>query len=364
MEFGVGLLNHPGCWDDLAFAEQHGFTSAGFVDTPLLSGDPFVCMALTAQATSKMKVGTFLNVPSVRSAPATAAALSMVNRIAPGRVFFGTGTGYTGRLTFGLPPMGIDKVRDHMDELRGLLEGRDVTHRHAGRETLIRVANEELIRNNAENPIPMYMAADGPAALKTTGAAADGWITTLHPGASTMDTAPEVFATRFQAVRDSAAQQGRNLDDAYTMWSTSMCVLEPGESAISPRALAQTGPMAMFSFHSYACNPAIGEFLPPEMRERLDIYEKKVLARLDIPRERFYQEVHAGHLSHLIDGEAAVLTEEIIRMMSLTGTPEEIAGQLQRLDAAGLKNVSLTIPPGCFRDVVVDVETKIMPLLA
>ena len=36
MDFGVGLMGYHGCWDDAAFAEDHGFSSAGFVDSPLL----------------------------------------------------------------------------------------------------------------------------------------------------------------------------------------------------------------------------------------------------------------------------------------------------------------------------------------
>jgi 5,10-methylenetetrahydromethanopterin reductase len=89
-------------------------------------------------------------------------------------------------------------------------------------------------------------------------------------------------------------------------------VLEPGESAIPPRALKQTGPLAMLPFHTYACYPEIGALLPPLLRERLEIFDKEVLARIDLPRELLYQDINAGHLEHLLDGEAAVLTEEMI----------------------------------------------------
>ena len=364
MDFGLGLLNYPGCWDDAAFAEQHGFASAGFVDSPLNNGDPFVSMALTARTTSTMKLGTFLNIPSLRNVAATASAVSTINTLAPGRVFFATGTGHTGRATFGIPAMSAATVRDHANDLRGLLTGHDVAHRHGGRDTAIRMANEDHIRNNIENPVPVYMAADGPRAFEAAGEIADGWVATLAlQGANTMGNAPEAFKRSLTAVQESATRAGRKFYDAYTIWTTALCILEPGESAISPRALAQTGPMATFAFHNYACNPEIGPFLAPEMRERLDIYEKEVLARLPVPRERFYQAAHAGHLSHLLDGEAAVLTEEIVRMTTLTGTAEEIAAVLRPMGAMGLKNVSLWIPPAALRDVVQDVETKLMPLL-
>ena len=362
MDFGLCLLNQPGCWDDAAFAEQHGFRTAGFVDSPVISGDPFVAMALTAKATSTMKLGTLLNIPSMRSAPSTASALTSLNQIAAGRVFFGTGTGYTGRQTLGLPPMAASRVCSYMHEVKELMAGREVVHKHDGRETAIRMADRDEIRNNLDNPVPAYMAADGPKALKAAGATADGWIATLQP-CSVMSEAPEVFERSLTTVRAAAAEHGRNFDDSYTIWTTAVCILESGESAISPRALQHTGPIAMFVFHSYACNPEIAQFFPPHVRDRLDIYEKEVLSCLDVPRERFYQAVHAGHLSYLLDGEAAVLTEQIVRDISLTGTADEIADRLGRMEAAGLKNLSLCIPPGVLRESVLAVEEQLMPLM-
>jgi 5,10-methylenetetrahydromethanopterin reductase len=362
MDFGLCLLNQPGCWDDAAFAEQHGFRSAGFVDSPVIAGDPFVAMALTARATSNMRLGTLLNIPSMRSAASTASALTSINQIAPGRVFFGTGTGYTGRQSLGLPPMAASRVGRYVCEVKELMAGEEVMHEHDGRETAVRMADGDQIRNNLDNPVPAYMAADGPKALKAVGANADGWIATLQP-CSVMNDAPEVFERSLGAVRAAAAEHDRNLDEAYTIWTTAICILEPGESAISPRALQHTGPIAMFAFHSYACNPDIAQYFPPHVRDRLDIYERKVLAHLDVPRERFYQAVHAGHLSHLLDGEAAVLTEQIVRDISLTGTADEIAARLHRMESAGLKNLSICIPPTVFGESVLAVEEQLMPLM-
>src|SRR5579863_6955187 len=89
VDFGLVLMGYHGCWDDVAFAEQHGFATAGFVDSPLLAGDPFVCMALAAQATKRMRVGTMLAIPELRRAPTNAAAIATVNAIAAGRTFLG-----------------------------------------------------------------------------------------------------------------------------------------------------------------------------------------------------------------------------------------------------------------------------------
>jgi 5,10-methylenetetrahydromethanopterin reductase len=141
-------------------------------------------------------------------------------------------------------------------------------------------------------------------------------------------------------------------------------VLAPGESAISERALERIGAGAMMPFHAYADDPSIAEFLPAPIRDRLEVYEREVLARFGVPRDRIHQETHRGHLSHLLEGEAAVLTEEIVRMTTLTGTAEEIAGVLCGVEAAGLGTVAFPIPPHLTRDVVAEIEESVMPLVA
>ncbi|HLW96347.1 MAG TPA: LLM class flavin-dependent oxidoreductase [Solirubrobacteraceae bacterium] len=360
MDYGVGFLNYKGCWDDAAFAEEHGFATAGFVDSPLLTGDPFVCMGLAAQATQRIRLGTFLAIPSLRVAPTTASAIATVNGLAPGRTFLSLGTGYTARDTFGLSPLAASRVRDYALECRGLLDGEEVIHRYGDAERAIRFRHLEGLSTDTRTRIPIYIAGDGPKALRAAGEAGEGLILTLK-NADAMGNAPAVCAAAIAAAGAAAEAVGRDFSGAYVIWSTVVCVLEPGEPATSARALEQVGAAAMMAFHSYACHPEIGEYLPPAIRDRLDTYEREVLSRLGVDRPRLYQEVHAGHLSHMLDGEAAVLTEEVVRMTALIGTAEEIATQLVALEAAGLCNVSFWIPPAVTRSVIADVAEQVMP---
>lgn len=363
MDYGLGLLNYHGCWDDAAFAEEHGFSTAGFVDSPLIAGDPLICLALAAQATKKIRLGTFLAVPGLRGAPTQASALATVNKLAPGRVFMGVGTGHTARDTFGMGPVAAQKVRDYALACRDLLDGKEVVHSFGSAERAIRFRHSDTACVDTESHVPVYIAADGPKALQAAGQAGEGLILTLKSSNVMGNNAPEIFSAALATAGSAATASGRPFDDAYTMWSTVVCVLEPGESAASPRVLERVGAGAMLAYHSYACHPEIGEHLPAALRDRLEIYEKEVLSRLGVPRDRIYQEVNTGHLSHLLDGEAAVLTEEIVRMTTLTGSASEIASQLTALEAAGLDNVSFWIPPHLVRETILSVEKQIMPLL-
>jgi 5,10-methylenetetrahydromethanopterin reductase len=363
MEFGLGLMGYHGCWDDAAFAEAHGFSTAGFVDSPLLGGDPFACMALAARATSSLRVGVLLAVPGIRNAAATAAGIATINRLAPGRTFLGTGTGFTGRATFGLPRLSPSRLRAFSADCRALLDGEEAVHEEAGRTRPIRLRHKEGLYVDLEERIPVYVGADGPKALAVAGEVGDGWIVTLQY-ANVMANGPDVFAASLAQVQEAARAAGRTLADFHTIYSACICVLEPGESAVSPRALERVGMAAMMPFHAYADDPAIAGYLPPQLQERLEVYEREVLSRFGVDRDRLYQESHRGHLSHLLEGEAEVLTDEIVRMTTLTGTAEEIADTLRRLEEHGLRNVTFWIPPHLTREVVLEVEQKVMPLLA
>jgi alkanesulfonate monooxygenase SsuD/methylene tetrahydromethanopterin reductase-like flavin-dependent oxidoreductase (luciferase family) len=318
-------------------------------------------MALTAQRTANLRIGPMLAIPSNRNAAACVTAVASINRIAPGRIFLGIGTGFTGRAVFGLRALPAAQLAQYSADCRDLLAGREITYRDGSRTRAIRLVHgADRYIDTAK--IPVYVAADGPKALKVAGACGDGWITTLQYS-HLMQTSPDVLAIGRQAVQASAAEAGRDLEDLYIMCSAGFCVLQDGESATSARALEYIGAYAMMPFHAYADNPAIAEHLPPPIQDRLDVYENEVLARLKAPRDRRYQQVHRGHLSHLLDGESAVLTDEIVRMTTLTGTAQEIAHVLRRLEAAGLKTIALNPPPHLVRETVRMYADEIAPVL-
>lgn len=362
MDFGVVLTSYHGSWDDTAFAEAHGFATAGFVDSPLLAGDPLICAALAADRTSRIRIGPLLAIPGTRHAAALAAGVGMINQIAPGRAFIGLGTGYTGRALFGRKPVTVRQLERFADACRGLLDGGEVLDGPDADRRPIRMRQAPGVHGNPQPRIPIYVGADGPRTLAIAGRS-DGWVCTMK-NADYMRDSAEVFGAGRAAVAASAETEGRTIDDLYTMISAAVCILEDGEPATSDRALERVGAYAMMAFHTYAENPAIAEHLPPAFRERIEIYEREVLSRLPVARDRFYQEVHRGHLSHLLDGEAEVLTEEIIRMTTITGTIDEVAATLHGLQAAGVDNITLNPPAHLCREIILEAEQRLMPLLA
>ena len=99
------------------------------------------------------------------------------------------------------------------------------------------------------------------------------------------------------------------------------------------------------------------------MAERLELYQREVLDRFPGGAAERHSYTHRGHLSHLQPGEERVLSDEIVRMTTLTGSAEEIAERLRELARAGLANLSIWAPPPLTREVVVEVAERVMPLV-
>jgi 5,10-methylenetetrahydromethanopterin reductase len=135
VEYGIAVASNVDAWKTVKRAEELGFTHAWFYDSQLLSPDIFVYMALAAEHTSMIKLGTSVIVLSNRIAPSCAAALATLNQLAPGRMVFGVGTGFTARNTMGLGPMKLSAMREYIRIVYGLLKTKPSNGSSRGRAT-------------------------------------------------------------------------------------------------------------------------------------------------------------------------------------------------------------------------------------
>src|SRR5207247_10634943 len=102
MDFGIGIATASDSWKLAQRAEELGFSEAWFVDTTMFTADCVVAMAAAAMKTSKIRLGTGVLVPSNRIAAVTANAFATLNGLAPGRIDFGVGTGFSARRAMGI----------------------------------------------------------------------------------------------------------------------------------------------------------------------------------------------------------------------------------------------------------------------
>src|SRR6201999_3947790 len=126
MDFGIGIATSHDSWKLAQRAEELGFTHAWFFDTQMITADCFVAMGAAALKTSRMRLGTGLLVPSNRIAAVTANAFATLNAMAPGRIDFGVGTGFTARRAMGLGALKLAEMEEYIRVVYALLAGKTV----------------------------------------------------------------------------------------------------------------------------------------------------------------------------------------------------------------------------------------------
>ena len=340
MDYGIGIPSYIDAWREVQAAEQAGFTHAWFYDSQLIYSDVYATMALAAQNTTRIKLGTLVSIPTNRIAPVTASAIATINKLAPGRVILTMGTGYTGRNTMGLPQLSVQRLREYTQQVIGLLAGEDVLFREGDKERWVRLIHadhEDFI--NIKDPIPVFVAANGPRALGVVGELAEGWVTTLRTRTD--------LADNYAAIKESAAQSGRSTDKPYTVALSYGCVLREGESLSSERVLARVGPSIMPGVHAqweakYGPGANLGMSPDCEVAETYEAYLQEFAATHGTPSDRLYLDAHRGHMVFLKPGEEQFATPELMAR-SLTGTGPEIIEKLERMEATGINNVAVSV---------------------
>src|SRR4030088_2202384 len=121
MRFAIAIATDAESWRVVRRAEELGFSRAWFFDTPKLRGDPVVAMAAAALKTTRIRLGTGVLVPSNRIAPVAANAFASLNKLAPGRIDFGVGTGFTARRAMGLGAVKLAALDEYVRAVMALL---------------------------------------------------------------------------------------------------------------------------------------------------------------------------------------------------------------------------------------------------
>src|SRR5579863_6863304 len=126
----------------------------------------------------------------------------------------------------------------------GVLHGHADPHRatYAGRTREIQFLHQDLHYLNLEQPVPIYVAANGPKACEIAGEFGDGWVTAI--GNPVDVKAPRAL------IEQGARKAGRKLPDPFvTTALIGGCVLKPGEKLTDDRVIDETGSFVSAILH-------------------------------------------------------------------------------------------------------------------
>jgi 5,10-methylenetetrahydromethanopterin reductase len=340
MEFGIGIATSHESWRLAQRAEELGFTHAWFFDTQLITGDCFVAMGAAALKTMRIRLGTGVLVPSNRIAAVTANAFATLNAMAPGRIDFGVGTGFSARRAMGLGAMRLADLEEYLRVVYGLLREETVETTIEGKRRKIRFLNPERGFINTRDPIPLHLSAYGPKSQALTARLGAAWMSFVAdvPGA----------VAALDGMKRSWREAGRSDGGLYSTAWTCGCVLEPGEAAGSARAVAQAGPRAAVLLHRAADFDMQGwrntSDIPPELAAEVEGYVR--MARGFEPEDARYLMNHRGHFVFVKPEERRFVTAELIRRTTFTATEQELTQRVEAMRAAGWSQIVFCITPG------------------
>lgn len=297
-EFGV-LRDRAG------LAEELGFDLVGLGDVPMHYRDVTVCLAVVAEATSRIRIGPMVTNPVSRHPGVVASAAASLDALSGGRLVLGLGAGGGPLFSMGLSVPKRPELRQATATIRSLLasepsewEGRPLTF-------------------SPRRPVPIYLAAYGLITARIAGEVADGVL--FAGGVSS-----SVVASARQAVADGASAAGRDPQDVDFWVMTRASVGSTTEDAYTPiRAnLASAGSHGLRSEAQMATVPSQ---LVGAVRELQRRYDQSEHVKWDGANARLVDEL--GLVPYLAERYA------------IAGTPEHVRQRFDQLMELGVSRV-------------------------
>jgi alkanesulfonate monooxygenase SsuD/methylene tetrahydromethanopterin reductase-like flavin-dependent oxidoreductase (luciferase family) len=339
----IGFFNH---------AEAFGYDSVWVADSQMLYSDCYAVLALAARQTTRLRLGPGTAICGTRIPPVHVAAMATLNRVAPGRLFLGIGTGNTAMRSMGQKPMRIAAFDDYLRVLAALLRGEVVDYAFGGTPKPITML---LGEHGAVIPkIPLYVSGFGPRAMALAGVHGDGLVFAIPPRGVPV-------AEALGHARQGAARAGRTLDAFHSCALTNIALLQPGEAPDSDRIKAAIGPNVMASVYYFYDEVQERGIDPPPFLAR--IWKKYCALVEQTPPERRHFRTHEFHYTALHQGEAELIDAQLIRDTCLVGTPDELIERIRELEGQGLQELIFAVGTGAKWRLAEDFARQVMARL-
>jgi len=159
-------------------------------------------MGAAAVQTSQLTLVPAVTNPFSRHASVLASAVQSVEELAPGRIKYIIGTGYTSASTIGRKPGTLTQIRSAIQTIKALLNGQSLDFQ----------GTPGRLGFESERSLPGVMAASGLKAIELAGEIADGVL--LLAGFP-----PEIVQAVIVCLDRGAKRSGRRTEDLEVIWA-------------------------------------------------------------------------------------------------------------------------------------------------
>lgn len=313
MKFGVEFVPDMKFYEleyYVKLAEDSGFDYTWITDH-YNNRNVYSMLTILALKTRTIKLGPGVTNPYHISPALTASAIATINEISGGRAVLGIGAG--DKVTFERIGISWEKPLSRMKEaveiIRQLTDGKSVKY------------DGEIFKFNGAKlsfktgRIPIYIGAQGPKMLQLAAELGDGvLINASHP---------KDFEVAKEAIDAGLAKAGKSRDSFDTVAYASM-------SVDKDRQKARDAARIVVAF--------IVAGSPPTVLERHGLSEEAVKGVKDALNNAFTKGDWGG--------VAKSVTDEMIDIFSISGTPDDVIERIKELSKAGVTQVVAGSPIG------------------
>ncbi len=306
MKISIGFPPGPRAPQMASLAEALGYDRVWLYDSAALYEDIWAHLALIADRTERIGLGTAVLVPNLRHVMTTAAAIATIDRLAPGRLACAIGTGFTARLVLDQKALPWKQVKTYVEQLRGLLRGEVVTIDGKSCQMI----HHPAMATPRPIEVPILLSAFGPKGVAITREIADGWMGIAPPS--------ESFEWAVQMVNGT--------------------VLEPGESPASERVVDAVGAWHTVIYHSiWAGEPGAVDGMPGGAAWRARVESER-------PEGQHHLAVHEGHCTHVVDRDETIFDAlgQNVAWAGWVGSAEDVRKRAEATSAAGVTEILYT----------------------
>ena len=314
MRLGLGLLQEYPPADLIRIvklAEELGYDTFWYGNEKYWR-DPWVGLAVAAQHTSRIKLGTFITDPYTTYAALTAVAIASLDELSNGRaiLLMGAGGGGGGALGYNRRRPAT-AIRETIEVVRGMLRGEHV--RLEGEH--VQFHGGHLAFQPVRAEVPIYVASRGNRVLEMAGEVADGVMI------ATYATPPGVrhALTRIDA---GLAKSGRTRKDIRLINRIDAWI----DDAQPERARELVAPMVArlltTSYPDKSFVDAVGLTIPAELEDVLRQKDRDLAAR-------------SGHL----------VPKELVDAFTWWGSAEQVGQQVRAVAELGIDDFTVLFHP-------------------
>ncbi|KAA9162676.1 LLM class flavin-dependent oxidoreductase [Amycolatopsis acidicola] len=283
--------------------EQAGLDTLWLTDSSLHSRYTYAYLTLAAVNSERLRLGTAVTNPVTRHPALGAVGISTIDEISGGRAIHGIGAGDRPLDALGLKPAKLAMLEDSIEAARRLWRGEHVTMRARGFEL-----DDAHLRFSSRPDIPVYISASGPKTLELAGRIADGVVLLagLHP---------DGISYALEHIDRGVDQAGRGKRPEITVFGYGAIDEDEEVALAAGRTIAAWFPMTAPVYCELA---GLSPDLVAKVRER-----------------------YAGGEFQEAAQAAALLPEDFVRRMSLSGNKSAAREHIRTLEKLGVDSMTV-----------------------